>query len=154
MQDECRGLKSRLTEPAVQKTVNACDVSTMTGEPVEELSPQMTPLEDPSSSSSDEEPPPRVEVHQRGLQPEGFKELRFRVNKFSGKDKTDDFEVWVEDYKEATADCGWKNDQRARWFSWFLSGPVKATWQRSLKDADKASWERIVEVYRGQYGIH
>ena len=30
----------------------------------------------------------------------------------------------------------------------------QGTWQRLLKDADKASWERIVEVYRGQYGIH
>ena len=65
-------------------------------------------------------------MHQRGLQPIGFKELRFRIDKFSGKDKNDDFEVWVEDYKEATADCGWTNDQRARWFSWFLSGPAKA----------------------------
>jgi len=93
--------------------VNACNVGTMTSEPVEELSPQMTPSEDPSSSSSDEEPPLRTEVHQRGLQPKRFKKLRFRVDKFSGKDKTNDFEVWVEDYKEATADCGWTDDQRA-----------------------------------------
>ena len=62
--------------------------------------------------------------------------------------------MWVEDYKEATTDCGWTDEQRVRWFSWFLSGPAKATWQRSLEDTDKASWERIVEVYRGQHGIH
>ena len=40
-----------------------------------------------------------------GLQPREFKELRFRIDKFSGKGGNDDFEVWV-DYKEATTDCG------------------------------------------------
>ena len=44
---------------------------------------------------------------------------------------------------------------RVRWFSWFISGPAKATWlHRTLNPADKSSWKRIVEVYKGQYGIH
>ena len=55
---------------------------------------------------------------------------------------------------EATTDCGWNNDDRARWFSWFITGPAKSTWQRSLKPADKASWESIVNIYGGQYGVH
>ena len=119
----------------------------MTGELVEQLSHEMNPLEYPSSSSSDEIV--QAEVHPRGLQPQGFKDLRFRIDKFSGKGGNDDFEVWVEDYKEATTDRGWTDEQRARWFLWFLSSPAKATWQQSLKDTDKASWERIVEVYHG-----
>ena len=110
----------------------------------------MSPLDDPSSSSSSDEDHSLIaqaEARPRGLQPQGFKELRFRIDKFSGKDGNVDFEVWVEDYKKATADCGWTDDQRARWL---LSGPAKATRQRSLKNTDKASWERIVEIYHGQ----
>ena len=45
-------------------------------------------------------------------------------------------------------------EQRSRWFSWFLSGPAKATWQRTLTEKDKTSWNKIVKIYRGQYGIH
>ena len=129
LQEECHELRHHVTKPAVQKAVSACDVGTMTGELVEQLSHEMNPLEDPSSSSSNEEHPTIVqaEVHPRGLQPRGFKELRFRIDKFSGKGENDDFEVWVEDYKEATTDCGWTDEQRAHWFSWFLSGPAKAT---------------------------
>lgn len=44
--------------------------------------------------------------------------------------------------------------QKAKWFSWFLSGPAKATWQCTLKNTDKVSWQKIVEIYRGQYGVH
>lgn len=45
-------------------------------------------------------------------------------------------------------------EQRSRWFSWFLSGPAKATWQRTLTEKDKTSWNKIVKIYHGQYGIH
>jgi len=62
--------------------------------------------------------------------------------------------LWLEDFEEASADCQWSNQERARWFSWFISGPAKATWQRTLKTEDKASWKKIVKVYKGQYGIH
>jgi len=81
-----------------------------------------------------------------------LEDSRNLVDKFSGKDGNDDFEV--ADYKEAIADRGWTDEQRACWFSWFLSSPAKATWQQSLKDTDKASWERIGEIYCEQYGIH
>ena len=86
--------------------------------------------------------------------PKGFKELRFRVDKFSGDTKEIDFDVWLDDFLEATNDCGWSNADRAKWFSWFLSGPAKSTWQRTLKSTHKESWEEIVSAYRGQYGVH
>ena len=88
------------------------------------------------------------------VQPCGFKELRSRIDKFSGASGEDDFEVWLEDFVEATNDCGWSDTQRARWFSWFISGPAKSTWQRTLKPTDKSSWETIVSVYKGQCGVH
>jgi len=100
-QEECQELRQRVTRPAV----NTCDISTMTGELVEVLTHKMKPLEEITSSCSDEDNTPfsKTVVQPRGLQPRGFKELRFRIDKFSGKGGTDDFEVWVEDYKEATA---------------------------------------------------
>jgi len=91
----------------------------------------------------------RVDPH-----PPGFRALCTRLEKFSGRTGDNDFEVWVEDFKEATADCGWNDQLRARWFSWFLAGPAKSTWQRTLTREDKTSWSRIVAVYRGQYGVH
>ena len=86
--------------------------------------------------------------------PPGFRTLLQRVDKFSGHQGDDDFEIWLVDFKEATEHCGWQDKQRAKWFSGFLSGPAKATWQRTLKDSDKESWQSIVEIYRGQYGVH
>jgi len=62
--------------------------------------------------------------------------------------------VWLQDYIEAMEDCRWDNQKRAKWFSWFLSGPAKATWQQTMSAEDKADWDKITEVYHGQYGIH
>ena len=31
---------------------------------------------------------------------------------------------------------------------------LKVAWQRTVTTEDKASWQRIVEVFRGQYGVH
>ena len=59
----------------------------------------------------------------------------------------------MEDYEEASIDCKWNDKDQARWFSWFITAP-KATWQRTLKSEDNSSQEKIVEVYKGQYGIH
>ena len=57
------------------------------------------------------------------LHPPGFKEISSRVEKFSGKRAEDGtFEVWVDDFKEATKDCGWSDKMRATWFSWFVNG--------------------------------
>ena len=28
------------------------------------------------------------------------------------------------------------------------------TWEQSLKNTDKESWDRMVEIYRGQYNVH
>ena len=86
--------------------------------------------------------------------PKRFKELRFRVDKFTGDPKEVDFDVWLEDFIEATGDCGWNDTDRAKCFSWFLSGPAKSTWQQTLKSTHKGSWEEIGHVYRGQYGVH
>ena len=76
------------------------------------------------------------------------------MDKFSGRQAKDNFEVWLQDYVEATEDCGWDDEKRARWFFWFLSGPAKATWQKTMSAEHKADWGKIMEVYRGQYGIH
>jgi len=83
--------------------------------------------------------------------PPGFRALATRLDKFSGRQAEDNFEVWLQDYVETTEDCGWDNQKRARWF---LSGPAKATWQQTVSAEDKADWDKITEVYRGQYGIH
>ena len=77
-----------------------------------------------------------------------------RIDKFSGESTEEDFEVWLEDFVEATNDCGWTDKQCARWFSWFIRGPAKSTWQRTIKTTDKSSWNAIVPVYKGQYGVH
>ena len=79
--------------------------------------------------------------------PPGFKELCSRVEKFSGLTSDCDFELWLKDFEEASRDCGWSNKQRAQWFSWFISGPAKNTWQRTLKSEEKASWKAITKVY-------
>ena len=109
----------------------------------------------PDATSSDDEGATEVGTSSF-KQPKGFKELRFRVEKFSGDTKEIDFDVWLDDFLEATNDCGWSNADRAKWFSWFLSGPAncKSTWQRTLKSTHKESWKEIVSAYRGQYGVH
>jgi len=86
--------------------------------------------------------------------PPGFRALTNRIDKFSGRQAEDNFEVWLQDYVEATEDCGWDDEKRARWFSWFLAGPAKATWQQTVLAEHKTDWSKITEVYRGQYGVH
>ena len=86
--------------------------------------------------------------------PLSFKTLIHRVEKFSSHEGDNNFEIWLMDFEEATEHCGWNDEQRAKWFSWFLSGPAKATWQCTPKDTDKTSWQKIVEIYRGQYSVH
>ena len=86
--------------------------------------------------------------------PPVFRELQKRIDKFSGKSDENDFEVWLVDFTEATTYCSWTDHERAKWFSWFLSGSAKVTWQRTVKTEDKTSWQKIVEIFRGQYGIH
>ena len=72
--------------------------------------------------------------------PPGFKQIQERVGRFTGKCDEEDFEVWLADFREATADCKWTDKQRAQWFSWFLSGAAKSTWQRTLRKEEKESW--------------
>ena len=87
----------------------------------------------------------------RSPHPPGFKEISSRVEKFSGKRAEDGtFEVWLDDFEEATADCGWTDKMRATWFSWFVSGPAKATWQRALSSDQKKDWKSIVKVFRAR----
>ena len=90
----------------------------------------------------------------KDVHPPGFREVRSRVKCFSGKKGEDDFQLWLEDYEEASSDCQWSDKDRARWFSWFIEGPAKVTWQRTLKSTEKSSWDQIVTIYKGQYGIH
>ena len=44
----------------------------------------------------------------------GFRALCTWLEKFSGRSGDNDFEVWVEDFKEATADCEWDDQLRAK----------------------------------------
>jgi len=59
------------------------------------------------------------------------------VEKFSGRTGDCNFELWLKDFEEASKDCGWSDKQWAQWFSWFITGPAKTTWQRKLKTAEK-----------------
>ena len=86
--------------------------------------------------------------------PPAFRELQKRIDKFAGKSDENDFEVWLVDFTEATNDCMWTDVERARWFSWFLAGSAKVSWQQTIKPEDKTSWQKIVEIFRGQYGVH
>ena len=86
--------------------------------------------------------------------PLAFRELQKRIDKFAGKSDENDFEVWLVDFTEATNDCMWTDVDRARWFSWFLAGSSKVTWQRTVKPKDKISWQKIIEIFQGQYGAH
>ena len=60
--------------------------------------------------------------------PPGFKEMRSRIQPFSGKRGEEDFQLWLKDYEEAFADCQWSDRERSRWFSWFITGFAKATY--------------------------
>jgi len=86
--------------------------------------------------------------------PPRFKVFISQVNKFCGNKGADDFEFWLDDFVEAIGDCSWDNKQRARWSSWLPSGPAKVSWQCTLKPADELQWDKIVEVFQGEYGIH
>ena len=120
----------------------------------------MSPLlsEEASSEASKEEEnrSSRADVNNRASSshPPGFKDIRARVGRFSGKTGGEDFSLWLSDYKEATADFGWDDEKRAKWFSWFLEGPAKATWQRTLTTEERASWTLITSIFQGQYGVH
>ena len=83
-----------------------------------------------------------------------FTDLLSRLEKFSGKSREGDFEIWLGDYLEATQDCEWSDKQRAHWFSWFITGLAKLMWQCTLLTEEKSSWESIVAPYKGQFGIH
>jgi len=86
--------------------------------------------------------------------PPGFRELWERVGKFSGKRGDNDFCLWLADFEEASQDCKWTDELRARWFSWFVEGPAKATWQQTLTTEEKTSWSSIKKTYKAQFGIH
>ena len=74
-----------------------------------------------SDSSNDNESDGRRSRSRRPatkqLYPPGFREVRSRVKCFSGNKGEDDFQLWLEDFKEASNDCQWSDDDRARWFS-------------------------------------
>ena len=99
---------------------------------------------------------PQEVKQQRGAfpYPPGFKQIQERVGRFTGKCGEENFEVWLANFREATADCKWTDKQRAQWFSWFLSGAAKSTWQRTLRKEEKNSWSEIVRIYKGHYGVH
>jgi len=110
------------------------------------LNPRFKPLEEVDSDDSTGKLPNEVSGFRYAP---AFKELHKRVGKFSGKSDENDFEIWFVDFMEATSDCRWTDVDRTRWFSWFLTGSAKVTWQRTVTNEDKSSWERIVSQYLG-----
>ena len=85
----------------------------------------------------------------------GFKEIRSRVGKFSSRKGDEDFGLWLADFEETTDDFTWSSDTRAKWFSWFVEGPAKATWQRTLSAEERGSCRvSIKKIFQGQYGTH
>ena len=56
-------------------------------------------------------------------------------------------------YEEATEDFSWNDEVRVKWFSWFVEGPAKATWQWTLTHKEHGSWASIKKIFQGQYGI-
>ena len=65
-----------------------------------------------------------------------------------------DFCLWVADFEKASEDCKWTDELQARWLSWFVVGPAKATWQQTLTVEEKMSWGAIKRIYNPQVGIH
>ena len=102
-----------------------------------------------SSNNSRQSRPPQRETRREDPYPPGFSALLNRINKLSGDKGAGDFEAWLDDYVEATNVCNWDAKNRAKWFSWFLTGPAKASWQHTLKPAEKLQWERIKKCLRG-----
>ena len=156
--------RDRLREQVAQLTSTPTSVQVMgtvsqTKEATQVTQPSLVlPVvqDEQSSQLSDDEDSVELESNQDSNKPHppGFRQLCNRVPKFSGRGGYSDFALWVEDFEEGSADCGWSNAQRARWLSWFIAGPAKTTWQRSLTETDRSSWETIKKLYLGQYGIH
>ena len=44
--------------------------------------------------------------------------------------------------------------ERSGWFLWFLAGSAKVTWQWTVKAEHKTCLNKVVEIFRGQYGVH
>ena len=105
-----------------------------------------------SGPPSDEGCMPPVPTEFR--QPLAFKDLRSRLDQFLAKPGEGDFKNFLEDYLEATQNCRWQDEQRTHWFSWFITGPAKITWLRTLTTEEKSFWEKIVAAFKAQYGIH
>jgi len=138
-QEECHELRQTVIGPAVK----TCDVGTMTGELVEQLTCKL-------SSTSEEDIPHFLSLwySQKDYILNGLRNFVFGYTSS------------VEKVQPMILKCGLKITRRlllgqmSREPVGSHGGPAKATWQRSLKDTERASWERIVEVYRGQYGTH
>ena len=67
-----------------------------------------------SHSSSSEEDDKRKTAPRKGQikdpHPPGFRYLISRVEKFSGNQGDDDFELWLMDFNETTRNCGWTDE--------------------------------------------
>ena len=58
---------------------------------------------------------------------------------------------------EATGDCGWSHKDRIELddFLGSLQDLLRQpAWLHSIKTTDKASWESIVKLFKGEYGVH
>ena len=74
------------------------------------------------------------------------------MSKFSSDSSEDLMHGWQSIVRQLQT--GWTDDLIARWFSWFLAGAAKHTWQHTLSREGKMQWNSIVASYRGHYGVH
>ena len=85
-----------------------------------EGSSQRSQSSESANSQTDSDSSQLSEGHQRRQRskkdphPPGFRTLLQRVDKFSGHQGDDDFEIWLVDFKEATKNCGLQDKQRVK----------------------------------------
>jgi len=117
--DELRGLlfRNTLRVPRVE------DITTRTGKMVEPLESSVVKNESVLPTARSDNQSDAMSSEDEGMteavttsfkHPKGFRELRFRVDKFSGDSKEVDFDVWLENFLEVTNDCGWNDADRAK----------------------------------------
>lgn len=73
-------------------------------------------VRDSSTDSQPRTPRHRRQNRMKDPYPSGFSTLVHRVDKFSGHQGSDDFEIWLMDFNEATEHCGWLTSKKPNGF--------------------------------------
>ena len=113
MQREVLRLSKQLADVHIEsKTPTTVTGEVVTGDSTAVTRVEPAPSEEDSDSSEEGSSVTSRQSQRSGRRvdpcPPGFRALISRVNKFSGdKGAAGDFEIWLEDFIEATGDCGW-----------------------------------------------